>query len=64
MNQSQCEYTEDDPEGGLARCTRDPHERGIHVVLRQDGKRYVETIGLQEMSTWGATIGDNPLGRL
>lgn len=60
-----CDYKEMEPDGdGIAQCVRAPHDHGIHVVLRKDGKQYVETVGLLEMCTWGAQIGENPIPKL
>ena len=44
-----CDYTEPDPDGGLAHCTRDDDHYGIHLVKRKNGGTYLETLGVHKM---------------
>jgi hypothetical protein len=41
-----CDFVEDDPEGGLATCVREDDHPGMHIMLRKDGKRYVDSISM------------------
>jgi hypothetical protein len=52
-----CAYTEADPEGGVAQCTREMKHYGVHLVKRKNGGVYLENLGIHKMM---AGDFDNP----